>query len=168
VRVIGCGNRDRGDDAVGLLVARRLRKRGADAQEHTGSPLELMELWSASDDVLLVDAIVTGAPAGTLHLWNARQPWPTDEAPTSSHGFDVAHAIELARGLDRLPARLRICGIEGRNFALGAPISQPVRLAARTVVRWLSEELPRTPPLRSARRRQARRAAGLQTTVPPQ
>jgi Ni,Fe-hydrogenase maturation factor len=35
-RIIGCGNAERGDDAAGLLLVRRLRELGVDAHEHSG------------------------------------------------------------------------------------------------------------------------------------
>jgi len=42
LRIIGCGNLDRGDDAAGLLVARRLRALGVEAAEHSGEGLTLL------------------------------------------------------------------------------------------------------------------------------
>jgi hydrogenase maturation protease len=41
----------------------------------------------------------------------------------------VAEAIELARELDRLPARLRVYAIEGSDFAAGARLTPAVERA---------------------------------------
>ncbi len=129
VLVIGCGNPDRGDDAAGILVARRLRERGVKAREHVGDGLALIDLWSRAEYVILVDAVVTGAPPGTIKGCMGSDAVVVRSAGTSSHSFDVANAIELARALDRLPNCLRIYGIEGNAFEPGAE-PQPAVLAA--------------------------------------
>ena len=61
-RIIGCGKLNRGDDAAGLLVSRRLRELGVNALDQTGEGLQLMESWRGRDAVIVVDAVVTGAP----------------------------------------------------------------------------------------------------------
>jgi hydrogenase maturation protease len=142
VRIIGYGNWERGDDGVGLFIADRLRKRHMNAQAYSGDPIGLLELWGDSGDVLLVDAVVTGAPAGTVYLFNARQPWPIEKSPASGHGIDLAQALELARTLNCLPDQLRICGIEGRDFGIGERLSRPVLRTARAVVKWLVSRDP--------------------------
>src|SRR5665811_2515947 len=88
--VIGCGNRNRSDDGAGVMVAERVRKLGVHAEICTGESLALIETWSRADDVILVDAVVTGAPAGKVWLWNARSQRIQGSASTSTHGLGVA------------------------------------------------------------------------------
>ncbi len=129
VLVIGCGNPDRGDDAAGILVVRRLRERGVAAQEHSSDGLALIDAWSEAEYAILIDTVVTGAPAGTISGCLGADTALHRSAGTSSHSFDVASAILLARALDRMPGSLKIYGIEGCAFELGtAP--QPVVVAA--------------------------------------
>jgi hydrogenase maturation protease len=45
---------------------------------------------------------------------------------SSTHAFGVPDAIELARVLDRLPARLEVYAIEGASFAAGDRLSPAV------------------------------------------
>ena len=128
--VIGCGNTDRSDDSAGILVARRLRERGINAVEHSGDGLALIELWHGFDDVIVVDAMVSGADPGTVSSWD-----PVTEAVCSqnwrcsTHVCGPAEAIELARVLGRLPARIRIYGIEANNFEPGTEVSCKVMQA---------------------------------------
>ena len=75
--VIGCGNRDRSDDGAGVMVAERVRELGMQAEICTGESLALIEAWSRADDVVLVDSVVTGAPAGN---GVAVGRWPGDDA----------------------------------------------------------------------------------------
>jgi len=121
--IIGCGNRQRSDDAAGVLVVEKLRELGIKADTCAGQAADLIEAWAGADDVIVVDVVVTGAPVGTVRAWDARQVLISRKAPASTHGLGVAEAIELARVLGRLPARLKVYGIEGQRFEHGAEIS---------------------------------------------
>jgi hydrogenase maturation protease len=126
-RFIGCGNADRGDDAAGILVVRHLRNAGFKAYEHRGDGLALIESWSGSRAVILIDAVVTGGLHGAMSWWDARHaPVNVDCFRSSTHAFNIADAVALARLLQRIPPRLVIYGIEGRCFDLGAAPSHEV------------------------------------------
>jgi len=143
--IIGCGNADRGDDAAGLLVARRLREMGVPAEEQSGEALALLESWhGAGDDleVILVDAVVSGAPAGAILVWDAREaPVVGDFLRCSTHAFGVAEAVQLARILDLLPPRMVIYGIEAEQFDFGAPPSAEVLQAVEEVAARIAREV---------------------------
>jgi hydrogenase maturation protease len=132
--IIGCGNRQRSDDGAGILVAERLRELGIDAVVRIGEALDLIEAWKGADDVIVVDAVVTGAPSGTVQVWDGLHRLASVRINTSTHGIGVAEAIELAYVLDQLPMRLRVYGIEGRRFELGAEVSPQVQSAVAEVV----------------------------------
>ena len=132
--IIGCGNRQRSDDGAGILVAERLRDLGVEAVTRSGEAMDLMETWNGADDVIIVDTVVTGAPSGTVQVWDGRHQLASIRINTSTHGLGVAEAIELAYVLDQLPIRLRVYGIEGRQFELGAEISPQVQRAVAEVV----------------------------------
>ena len=66
--IVGCGNRQRGDDAAGILAAEKLSALGTTSRVCSGEPAELIEAWEGSDDVIVIDAVVTGAPVGTVHV----------------------------------------------------------------------------------------------------
>jgi len=139
--IIGCGNRDRADDAAGILVAERLRARGIAAEVCSGESSELLEAWIGADEVILIDAVQTGAPAGTVHAWEAKHLPSFSKSSGSTHGFGVAEAIELARALDRLPAKLTIYGIEAVSFEPGRGVSPEVDRGIDEVVRRIVLEV---------------------------
>src|ERR1043166_9195305 len=116
VLVIGIGNAYRNDDGVGLVVARELRSRLKDTArviEESGEGASLMEVWRGADNVILADAVSSGASPGTIHRLDAgRERIPTSFFHYSTHAFSIAEAVELARALGRLPARTIIYGIE--------------------------------------------------------
>jgi hydrogenase maturation protease len=143
--ILGCGNASRGDDAAGLLVVRRVRELGVAAREQSGEALALMESWAEAGeqtDIILIDAVRTGAAPGTITLWDARTaPVVGDFFRCSTHAFGVAEAIELARILALLPERMRIYGIEGSQFGMGEPPSAEVLRAAEEVAERIAQEV---------------------------
>jgi hydrogenase maturation protease len=80
--------------------------------------------------VLVVDGAASGAPPGTIRRFDARSgPLPARLLRTSTHAFGVPDAVELARALGRLPARLEVYAIEGARFTTGAELSPAVERA---------------------------------------
>ncbi len=140
VLVIGCGNIDRGDDAAGILVARRLREHGIPALEHSRDGLALMESWAGAERVILIDAVQTGSPPGAVTEWDGRTV-PVSTGAAGTHGFGVAEAIQLARVLDRLPPSLAIFGIEAAGFTPGQPPCPEVEFAIGEVARRIILEV---------------------------
>ncbi|MGQ9571722.1 MAG: hydrogenase maturation protease [Dehalococcoidia bacterium] len=135
--VIGLGNQYRRDDAVGLIVARRLKEAAPEhvrVLEESGEGAALIESWKGADAVILIDALHSGAKPGTVHRLNAHtQPIPTKFSHCSTHAFSIAEAIELARALGQLPPRLIVYGVEGKSFAAGEGLSPEVEKAAQEV-----------------------------------
>ncbi|HXW57819.1 MAG TPA: hydrogenase maturation protease [Candidatus Cybelea sp.] len=143
--IVGIGNLYRRDDAVGIAIVRRLRPRvPADVRvvEETGEGTRLVEVWRGASSVILIDAVQSGAPPGTIHRLDARtQQIPAEWFRCSSHAFSLAQAIELGRALDQLPQRVVLYGIEGLNFEAGEALSRPVEMAIDAVVSQVLGEI---------------------------
>ncbi len=136
IRVLCCGNPDRGDDGAGPAVARHLAGLGIAAE--VLEPLEMMDAWDDSAGVIVVDAVVTGAAPGTVHVFDLGEGRPAPAAAFSTHGFGLGEAFELARVLGRLPRRIRMYGIEAGGFDLGAGLSREVARATEAVARRIA------------------------------
>jgi hydrogenase maturation protease len=144
VLVIGIGNPDRGDDAVGRLIARSLRTRvPADVRvvEHDGEATALLAELRHARRVWLVDAAKSGAAPGTIHRVDCSLDCTLPTGSVSSHGFGVAEAVALGRVLDLLPPRCVIYAIEATDFVPGTGLSPPVAAASAEVTRRILEEL---------------------------
>ncbi len=143
--LIGIGNEFRQDDGVGLVVVRQLESQippEIEILEASGAGIGLMEAWQGAEIVYLFDAIVSGAEVGTIHRLDAWvQSVPGKFFHCSTHAFSLAEAVELARVLNQLPAKLIIYGIEGKSFAAAIGLSPEVDRAAREVVRRVLLEL---------------------------
>lgn len=100
------------------------------AREFDGEAIGLLDLWEGHDAVVIVDAVRSGATAGTLHRFDASTTSvPASFRHSSSHTVSVADAVELARGLGRLPRRVLVLGVEGTAFDASASLSDGVAAA---------------------------------------
>jgi hydrogenase maturation protease len=123
ILVIGIGNPDRGDDAAGLEVARRVRAATSPGEvtvrELAGDQLALIDEWAGATEVYVVDAVCSGGVPGTVYRFDAAQALTGRFHNRGTHMFSLADVIELARALGRLPGQLTGYGIEGASFAIG-------------------------------------------------
>lgn len=137
-RVIGLGNRGRGDDAVGRMVAAGLRGRvpaGVHVIEHDGESAGLLEYLRGADAVYLVDAAVSGAAPGAIRCFDVLEAkLPALQGSTSTHALGLAEAVELARALGQLPARCLVYVVEAGSFEAGARLSPAVAAAVDTLI----------------------------------
>lgn len=143
--VIGIGNPLRGDDAIGGEVAAKLRDSigdGAEVIVQGGEPSGLMELWEGRGLVIVIDAVSSGNPPGTVLRMDAgTQELPADYFAASTHLVGLAEAVELARSLGRLPEQLIVYGVEAKAFEPGAGLSDEARKGVDEVAMRIEEEL---------------------------
>ena len=144
-RVIGIGNPFRCDDAAGLSVARQLRgrlPREIEILECSGNATELMEVWRDVGRVILIDTFCSGSATGdVLRIDVSEQAIPANLRQTSTHGFGVAEAVELARVLKTLPQTIVLYGIEGANFEPGQTLSPAVQQAIESCCQQIEAEV---------------------------
>jgi hydrogenase maturation protease len=138
ILIVGIGNPDRGDDAAGRAAVARLKALGPKnlrVIESDGEATGLLARFSEADEVILIDAVLSGAAPGTVGRFDVNEaPLPTGRFGISTHGFGLAEAIELARTLGCLPRRCVVYAIEGRSFTLGERLSPEVETAVEGVI----------------------------------
>jgi hydrogenase maturation protease len=144
VRVVGVGNELLGDDAAGLLAARRVAERapaGVAVTEATGEGTALLDLWTGAKAVFIIDAVRSRAPAGTVRRFDAAEgPLPSRLFHYSTHTVNVADAIELARTIGALPSCVVVYGIEGARFEPGDALTPEVERAIDDVAERVAHE----------------------------
>lgn len=143
--VIGIGNDFRRDDGVGLAVVRRLRALELprlSCLECLGDAATLLEAWGDRRDVILIDAMVSGAPPGTVQRLDLRQ---TALAPSatlhSTHALSIADAVQLAEALGRLPQHLVLYAVEAADVGYGEALSSDVASVVEPLAQRLAAEL---------------------------
>ncbi len=144
IRIIGLGNELRGDDAVGLLVARRLRRRignCAEVIEAEMAGVDLIELMKGASVVILIDAARSGQAPGTVHRLDASAgPIGRQIFLRSSHAIGTVDALELARAMGTLPATVIVYGVEAGHTGAGQLLSPTVAETLDQVVEWIVQE----------------------------
>ncbi len=140
--VIGVGNSLRGDDGAGLAVAAALRgEPGIEVHAHAGEGIDLIAIWEGAGTALLIDTVRSGAPPGTLHRFDVSDgPLPSRLRRQAGHAISLATAIELARTLGRLPAKVVVYGVEGERFETGSAPSAAVEAAIEPLVEAVRSE----------------------------
>ena len=143
--VIGIGNCERGDDAAGREVARLLCDGIPDDVElieHDGEATALLAQLEGASVAIIVDACISGAPAGTVHRFDvSAAPLPQVRFGLSTHGLGLAEALELARAMRQLPPRSIVYALEASQFNSGAGLSRPVRMSLRDTADRVIAEL---------------------------
>ena len=101
ILLIGIGNEYRSDDGIGLMIARNIRDRHLlpfRVKEVSGEGAALMEAWQGFQNVLIADAVFSGAKPGTIFKIDAsKNNVPAKFFHYSTYAFSVSEAIELAR-----------------------------------------------------------------------
>jgi len=147
VRILGVGSPS-GDDQAGWLVVRelertdligRLRCRASIlALDRPGA--RLIEYLEGADLVVLIDAMCSGAPPGTISRLDVARCIP-QERPVSAHEFGVVSALELARALGGLPSCVLFYGIEIASAKPASRPGEPVKAAATRLAQIIAREL---------------------------
>jgi hydrogenase maturation protease len=106
--------------------------------------LDLLSEFEGEDLVVVVDAVNTGNPPGTLKV----VPWQKIEkvsgSPVTSHDIGLDEVIRVGRLLhpERMPGEVIFVGMEGKDFkSVGHPLSPEVKQAFPLAVEALSSLL---------------------------
>lgn len=147
VRIIGLGSWS-GDDRIGWDAVEAIEASGVLQRFPRGNveavrcdrPGGLLALAAGAPALILIDAMRSGAPAGTVRRLAAEE-LATEGAGMSSHGLGVGESIALARALDLLPPALLVYGIEAPSSAPATEPGEQVAAAIPDVLRFLSADL---------------------------
>jgi len=150
IKILGIGQSMRGDDEVGLeIVQRWLDSYIADFPDSIDaaileSPgLTLLGEIAGQDAAILVDAVQSGAPPGTLHQLSEDDLLNFGEGTGSAHGWGAAETLSLGRKLapEDLPEKIILIGVEAVQFELGEGLSPAVRGAIPKAVDMINRVL---------------------------
>ncbi len=144
--VIGCGNTNREDDGVGVVVVQRLadvlRRRpvpGVRAFDCGTGGMDVMFAARGAQALVLVDACRSGADPGAIFDVPGEMLESLPEPSYSLHDFRWQHALAAGRKIfrDDFPSEVRVRLVEVERTGFGLELSGPVRVSAER----LHEEL---------------------------
>jgi hydrogenase maturation protease len=92
--------------------------------------------------VWVVDAVSSGAAAGTLHRFDAgARALPAALFRASTHHIGLPEAVELARAVDGLPEQLVVFGVEAGDVGVGGSLTPAVAAAVERTAVAVQEEV---------------------------
>ncbi len=139
--IVGIGNRMRGDDAAGSLVAEGLSEAGLprviDCQEAPENFLgKIRDLQP--DGLLIVDAVEFGGDPGEVRLFDAAQ---FQTQAVSTHAAGITPLGQYLGAGSEIPCR--ILAVQPADVSWGAEVSEPVRRAVQRTIShpvWREQE----------------------------
>ncbi len=119
IKVLGVGS-PFSDDQIGWKVVETLKSM-SDLQQYIPNSLTLecldrpglmlIDDMQFADTVIIIDAMQSGLPIGTIHRFYNEE-IKSAKGFLSTHSIGVIQALELAKALDRLPGHVIVYGIE--------------------------------------------------------
>lgn len=141
--IIGCGNSNRSDDAVGVFVAQSLLSY---MHEKPRTNVRVFDAGTAGMDVMfqargasklvIVDASNSGAEAGAIFKVPGEELQSHHEPEYSLHSFRWDHALSAGRKIFRenFPTDVSVYLIEAKSLDLGLEMSAEVLASGSQVV----------------------------------
>ncbi len=139
--VIGCGNTNRRDDGVGVLVAQRLlaagaRREGAVEIFDAGtSGMDIMFKARGARKLVIVDAGTSGSEPGAVFEVPGTELASRPTPSYTLHDFRWDHALYAGRRIwgDAFPSDVTVFLVEAADLGFGLDLSAPVARAAEIV-----------------------------------
>jgi hydrogenase maturation protease len=148
-QILGIGNSILSDDGVGVRVVERLKAEkvppGVVLTVGGTGGSALIDIIEEGDRLIIIDAIVTGAPPGTIHELSVQDILST--APihlTSSHDIDFLTILGLGKEVlgKKIPSEIMIIAVEAADITtFSEECTAPVKAAVDKVVRLLKSKL---------------------------
>lgn len=139
ILIAGFGNSLVGDDGAGPAVVARLLELGLPpgvrAEDCGSDALHLPSLWREEPEIWLVDAVKSGAAAGTISRLSHGQVLAVPQRHATAHSLSLAESLRwIALTYPAMAAiRYRFWGIEVERLALVEELSAPVATAVGAV-----------------------------------
>jgi len=145
--IVGLGSPIRTDDAVGLVIARRLKDQcrlpACHLKELMTGGIQLVEEILGYDTAVIIDAMQSqGGVIGTCHRFEVQDLGA--RIPSLTHHVGLVEGLELARRLQLdIPAELRVYGIEISDpFTISENMTSRVTDAVPRIVDYICSQEP--------------------------
>ncbi|MDG7011325.1 MAG: hydrogenase maturation protease [Nitrososphaerota archaeon] len=144
VVVVGLGNVYMRDDGVGIYVMAELRKLSLRKDvlicDYTEMELSLVGYFKGASKVIVVDALQSGKPAGTVSRFAIRMQ-ERQVLQFSLHGLQFYEVFDVAIQSGILTCPVIIVGIEPKDCSVGEGLSKELEEALPNVVGEVMKEI---------------------------
>lgn len=140
--IIGCGNLNRSDDAVGVIIAQRLQQYLAQyphphmrVYDCGTAGMEVMFQARGTQKLIIIDASSTGSEPGAVFKVPGKELEALPEPSYNLHDFRWDHALAAGRKIfkEDFPQEVTVYLIEAENLDFGLELSSVVQHSANLV-----------------------------------
>jgi hydrogenase maturation protease len=150
--VLGLGNVFMRDDGIGIHVAREVRQRDlgteVDVYDYQEMDLTLLGYFEGASKLVVVDALKSGNPPGTVSKYSIAPREDTLTQLPSLHGLQLFDLFDLAKQAGLLSCPVIIVGVEPKDCSPGEEMSEELAdalpRAVDEVIKELRIGLPKT------------------------
>lgn len=144
--ILGLGNILLQDEGLGVDAVQRLRTRyrlPAEAEALDGGTLglDLLPLVEDAEALLIVDAVQTGQPPGTLVRLEGEAIPAALAVKMSMHQFGLGELLAVGALRGTLPPRIVLWGLEPASFKWGVGLSPAIEAQIDKLVEGVVQEL---------------------------
>lgn len=148
--IIGCGNLNRNDDGVGVIIAQQLQQFLADnphphvqVYDCGTAGMEVMFQARGSKQLIIIDASSTGSEPGAIFKVPGKELEALPEPSYNLHNFRWDNALAAGRKIfqNDFPDEVTVYLIEAANLDFGLELSPVVQYAAAKVFAEITENI---------------------------
>jgi len=144
--VLGLGNTIMADDGVGPRVIEYILQQGQlpdDVELLDGGTLglDLLPRLEGVERLIIVDAVETGQPPGTLVRLTGNEVPQALETKLSPHQMGLKDLLAVARLMDQLPNEIVLLGVQPASIEMAAELSPQVAACLQQLAAMVRHEL---------------------------
>ena len=148
VLVMGVGSILMTDEGIGIRAVEELDKRyrfpeNVEILDGGTSGIELLSYISGKDYLIIIDAIKSGNPPGTVLRVEGEDVPARFRTRISPHQLGISDLLAAATLTDEMPKQLVLFGIEPKEIVLGIGLSTEVRANLDRLIQVVVDELKR-------------------------
>ena len=146
VLVLGAGNILLSDEGIGVRVVEALQRRYRVPEEveilDGGTcGMDLLDIIAGRDHLILVDAVDTGSPPGTVVRLEGNQIPAVFRTKSSPHQLGLQDVLALLLLLDAAPAHVTVIGVQPASLDIGLELTPVIAARLDDMVEMVAGEL---------------------------
>jgi hydrogenase maturation protease len=146
VLVLGAGNILLSDEGIGVRVVEALQRRCRFPEEveilDGGTcGMDLLDIIAGRDHLILVDAVDTGSPPGTVVRLEGNQVPAVFRTKSSPHQLGLQDVLALLLLLDAAPAHVTVIGVQPASLDIGLELTPAIAARFDDMVEMVAGEL---------------------------
>ncbi len=148
--IIGCGNLNRCDDAIGAIIAQKLQKNyqrkffsKINIFDCGTSGMEVMFQARGSQKLIIIDACSINSYPGDIYRVPGEELEELPEPSNSLHDFRWDNALAVGKKIfkEEFPKDITVYLIQVKSLAFGLEISSDLKPAMKKIIEHIEEEI---------------------------